>query len=191
MTMLCHKIRHALILLVFCSTTASAYTLSFAPGGQTVTLGNQASVSVWVDGVLPGGLGNYDFDVLFDPAILSFDRATDGVGLGFAMGLGTTLDMGQVVVSDFSLDDPVALLATQSDRILLFSLVFDTLAVGRGALSFDNATLGDVEGNSVNVNATALGAIDVTAPAQVPEPSGLVLLMTALAALGVGRLKRR
>lgn len=192
MTTLVRKVRLMLaVLIMCCSTVASAYTLSFSPASQTVGLGSKVGVSVWVDEVMPGGLGNYDFEVLFDPALLSFDQAIDQFGLGVAMGLGTTLGGGRLLVSDFSLDDPAALLATQGDRLLLFSLVFDTLAVGADSLTFDSATLGDVEGNSVKVDTTGFATINIGEPAQVPEPGDIVLLLTALVALSLTRLKAK
>lgn len=62
--------------LVVASGTASAYTLSFSPSAQSVVLGNQATVEVRITGILPNpptidgeldGLGNYDFDLVYDP----------------------------------------------------------------------------------------------------------------------------
>ena len=51
------------------------------PSAQDVVLGNQVSVALVISGLTdlgPPALGSFDIDVLFDPAILSFGRATYG-----------------------------------------------------------------------------------------------------------------
>lgn len=171
--------RHALALLLCGSASASAYTLTFNPNNQNVALGAQASVEIGISGVMPDGLGNYDFDVLFDPAILAFDQAIDHYGLGSALGLGALPDVGRVTLSDFSLEPPADLLALQGDSFPLLTLIFDTLAVGSSALEFDRINLGDVYGDPVSLAAAGPGSISVD-PAQIPEPGSLALLLGGL-----------
>ena len=105
----------ALVASICYAGPASADILSFYPAAQTVALGAEATVDVRISGVLPEGLGAYDFDIVFDPLILAFDRAVDGLGLGFAIGLGTAPGPGTVTVSDFSLESVPDLLALQTD----------------------------------------------------------------------------
>lgn len=171
--------RFALALLLCGSASASAYTLTFNPNSQNVALGAQASVEIGISGVMPAGLGNYDFDVVFDPAILAFDEAIDHLGLGSAFGLGALPDVGRVTLSDFSLEDPTVLLALQTDSFPLLTLVFDTLAVGSSALEFVLVNLGDVNGDGVTLAAADPGSISVD-PAQIPEPGSLALLLGGL-----------
>lgn len=98
--------------LVFLSGAASAYTLSFSPSTQNVGSGSSATVDVRIAGIFPGtlneddGLGAYDFDVVYDPAIIRFKKATDGFSLGTSIGLGVDDNgqSGRLTVSDFSLD---------------------------------------------------------------------------------------
>ncbi|MBK6585570.1 MAG: hypothetical protein IPG20_22440 [Gammaproteobacteria bacterium] len=85
--------RGLLVALVVVSGAASAYTLSFSPSAQDVGLGSFATVEVRITDVAPeppgspGGLGDYDFEVVYDPAIITFDKATDAVpGFGHRPG---------------------------------------------------------------------------------------------------------
>lgn len=183
--------------LLLPSAAASAYTLGFAPSAQSVALNNPATVEVHIAGILPNppasddGLGAYDFEVVYDPAVIAFKQATDAFSLGFAIGLGVDdSQAGRLKVSDFSLELPDDLLALQSDAMLLFTLVFDSLAPGASALLFENITLGDVLAGRRTAIATA-GSITVR-DAPMPEPGTLALLACAglIALGGRGRYRR-
>lgn len=164
-------------LLLGSANLVLAHTLSFDPPSQAVVLGSEASIDVRLGGAMPDGLGAYDFDVTFDPALLAFDRAIDGLGLGLAIGLGTFPGVGTVTVSDFSLESVADLLALQSDDFVLFTLVFDTLAAGTSSLGFDLVTLGDAAGAPIVPAALGTGSITITAA--IPEPGALSLLVLA------------
>lgn len=174
--------------LMLCWTlSASAYTLNITPSSQNVELGKQVSVVIGIAGVMPAGLSAYDFNVLFDPAILAFDQAIDHLGLGSAFGLGAIPGSGLVTLSDFSLELPNDLLALQGDSFPLLTLYFDSLAAGTSSLSFDQVTLGDAEGNPVSLASADPARITVEY-VQVPEPGILGLLLTgAIAGLMVRR----
>ncbi|MBK6585571.1 MAG: hypothetical protein IPG20_22445 [Gammaproteobacteria bacterium] len=65
------------------------------------------------------------------------------------MAIGLDVDFlapGRLNLSAFSLEDPTDLLALQSDSVLLLTLGFKSLVVGTSALTFENVTLGDVNG---------------------------------------------
>ncbi len=186
------------------SGTATAYTLSFSPGAQSVALGNQAVVAVRIAGILPNppttigeldGLGDYDFDLSYDPAIIRYASASDGFSLGLAVGLGVVDEPqeGRLNVSDFSWEPvPSDLLAMQSDEMLLFTLVFDSLAPGTGLLEFKSdkkdITLGSVEGKP-RTPTPSTGSITVLAP--LPEPGTLALFAGALLIVVARHLHRR
>ncbi|SBT04501.1 conserved exported hypothetical protein [Candidatus Accumulibacter aalborgensis] len=176
--------RGLLVALVVVSGVASAYTLSFSPSAQDVGLGSSATVEVRITDVAPeppgspGGLGDYDFEVVYDPTIITFDKATDAGALGLAIGLDVDfLAPGRLNLSAFSLEDPTDLLALQSDSMRLLTLGFKSLAVGTSALAFENVTLGDVNGVE-REHSTTSGSITVLS-ALLPEPGTLALLAGA------------
>ena len=189
--------------LVFLSGAASAYTLSFSPSTQDVGLGRVATVDVRIAGIFPGtpnqddGLGAYDFDVVYDPAIIRFKKATDGFSLGTSIGLGVHHNgpKARLTVSDFSLE-PVpyllvwqTLLVRQDGTMRLFSIEFDTLLPGTTLLEFKTVTLGNVWGDPREPTLST-GSISVRAT-PMPEPGTLALLAGAgLITLGGRRFRR-
>ncbi|MBK9362878.1 MAG: hypothetical protein IPM99_18115 [Rubrivivax sp.] len=181
------------LLLGLLSSGAQAYLLRFEPVTQNVALGQKASVVVRVEGVRPGGLGNYDFEVAFDPAVLSFDSAIDAFGLGAGFGLLAVPGVpgvpgaGSVALTDVSLEDPADLRDLQPDDFDLLTLVFDTVAPGTSALTLRAVTLGDAEGTAVDA-VTEVGSITVD-PRQVPEPGSAALAALALALGIAGHLR--
>jgi PEP-CTERM motif len=147
------------------------------------------TVTVKVSNALPSGLGSYDFRFNFDNTVLAFDRATDGAGLGLAFGLGVS-DLGStLLMSDFSLETQLDLLALQSTDFTLMTLVFDTVAVGTSALDLGGITLSDAGGNIVAHSASG-GSVTVTAAAAVPEPASWALAGLALAAAAGARRRK-
>lgn len=170
--------------LLFLSGAASAYVLSFSPAAQDIGLGSVATVEVRISDVAPeppgspGGLGDYDFEVVYDPAIITFYKATDAGALGLAVGLDVPfLAPGRLNLSAFSLEAPDDLLALQSDSMLLLTLGFKGIALGTSSLLFENITFGDALGTP-RTPTSSNGSITVL-PAAVPEPGTLVLLAGA------------
>lgn len=169
--------------------SASAYALHIVPGSQTVGLGTEVTVLVEVSDAMPGGLGSYDFRFNFDSTVLSFDRFTDGAGLGLAFGLGLS-DLGSaLLVSDFSLETEADLLSLQAANFTLFTLVFDTVGVGTSGLDMTDITLSDAGGTIVAGTANT-GSVTVQASSDLPEPATWALVGAALAA-GLGASRRR
>lgn len=176
--------------LLLAGGAARAYSLSFEPTAQTLGLGGEATVAVRISGAQPDGLGAYAFDVAFDPGILVFDRAVDGLGLGMAFGLGASPGTGTLTMSDFSLETEASLLAMQGNDFVLFSLVFDTLAEGTSALVFEQVALGDAAGNTATAAGLGSGSITVEARA-IPEPGAMTLVLGALLAGAMPAWRRR
>lgn len=185
-----HFLAAAALCLGMAGGAAQAYTLSIEPVAQTVGLGSEATVDVRVSDLLPDRLGAYDFDLIFDGSILAFDRAIDGFGLGFAIGLGATPAASSVHVSDFSFEAIDDLIALQVGDFVLFSLVFDTLSLGTSALSFDQVVLGSAAGAPVVPDALNSGSITVEARV-LPEPATVGLVFGALIVSLLPGLRRR
>lgn len=159
---------------------AQAYTVSLTPAAQTVDEGALVAVEVRVSDLGPLGLGSYNFDLGFDAAILGFDRVVDAFGLGDALGLDVTLNGGSLLVSDFSLDDPLVLLTRQGADVTLFTMYFNAIGVGTSALTLNSGILSDVNGDIVsfltgNATVTVLEQIG----GEVPAPGTLALLLAA------------
>lgn len=176
---------------------AAAYDVTMNPLTQTVLQGTQVSVAVTVADVLPGGVGNFNFDIGFDSAILDFSSAVDGAALGFSFGLDVVDNGNSVTLSDFSLELPDDLLALQAPSLTLFTLVFDTVGLGTSDLVFGaSSVLGDAAGVTQVFGATGAS---VTVEQRggggggndVPEPATLALSAAGLLAGAAVRRRTR
>jgi len=168
--------------------------LTFAPLNQTVNLGDTASVDVMVTGLTGEFVGSYDFNVSWDAALLSLDSLSFGDALdgpldslsGFVNGTGS--------VNAFEVS--LGLLSNQDglSDFRLFTLSFDTLAVGTSALNFiggiiPTGLLGDELGELLPTEVIA-GSITINeGSVSVPEPGTLALFAIGLGLAGA--LKRR
>lgn len=173
---------------VLAASSAQAYTVSLTPAAQTVDQGTVVAVGVSVSDLGPLGLGSYNFDLGFDSTILGFDHVVDAFGLGFSFGLDFVSGTGALSLSDFSLEDPLALLVRQASDVTLFTLYFNTVGAGTSALTLGSGTLSDVNGDIVsfltnNASITVLDVVDVP----VSAPGTLALLLAAAAAATLAR----
>ena len=129
------------ILIAASSGTSAAISLAPTPSTQTIVAGGLTMIDIRIDGLGAGGapsLGTYDFDVTFNPSVLSFVSATFGdsvlgsqldlFGLGNVSSL--TPSTGIVNLFELSLDTSADLDALQADAFVLASLSFSGLAVG-------------------------------------------------------------
>ncbi|MBL8227342.1 MAG: hypothetical protein JNL98_02650 [Bryobacterales bacterium] len=165
-----------------------AATISINPGSQLVTLGNQAVFTVNLTGLGNGvapSVGVFDFDILFDPAILSFSGAVFGSQLDI-LGLGSiqsaTLGFGSVNLFELSLDTVSDLNDLQAPAFVLATLTFDTLASGVSPVTINLNSLGDADGAAIAATITD-GSINVGQSIVVPEPVYWPLLALGLCAI--------
>ena len=175
--------------LGLCAASVSAYTLTLSPASQTVSQGAAVSVDMLLSDLGANGLGSFDFDLSFDPALLGFTSFVDGGALGFSLGLSLVQGLGQLTFSDFSLEDPAVLLAKQlsiQGDIVLLTLRFNALAAGTADLGLDNGTLSDVDGAIVAFNQTDARVV-ITPNLAVPTPGTGALLVAAGFAAALSR----
>jgi hypothetical protein len=129
----------------------------------------------------------------FDPTILDLVSVTFDSFLGdpvsealtiISPGVGTV----ETVEVSFLLPADLALLQDGVSDFRLFTLTFNTLAVGTSALEFSPSIigfLGDALGNPITLDSVGAGGVSA-----IPEPSTLLLLGSGLVGL-VGLRKKR
>lgn len=174
----------------------AAVILSIDPSSQNVPLGTPANVNIDISGLGNGtALGTYDINLGFDPTLLSysgivFGNQVDISGLGDIQSV--TPGTGTVEVFELSLDFAAELNSLQAKSFTLATLTFDTLATGSNSpitLSVD--ALGDAYGNSIAATLQNGSVTIAGASSSVPEPSTLLMLLCAVAALALMGLRSR
>lgn len=184
--------------LLLVASAAEAVVLELEPSALVVSPGDSASLDLVASGLGGAVIGDFDVDIDFDPARLTFTGFTLANGLGdvssgealdFSLGLVVPGLLNLAVVSTLS---EAALLAAQSDPLTLATLTFDVSALAPGqsttvAVATVNA-LGDADGADLPV--TALGDATLRVPGGiVPGPGSLWLL--ASGSLVSGLMRRR
>ncbi len=184
--------------LLLAGRPAQALTLEFDPTFQSVNLGGQATVEVWIRGLGPGApplflgeyVGSYDIFVDYDETLLSVDSVAFTGALDsvlFGVGIQGTVDSGiDLEVHETSLALPLVatfpgpddfLLQDGISDIHLFDMVFDTLDVGIAGLSFafGLTIVGDDLGFPLFPEPN-MAEIEIVRPQAMPEPTSLLLL---------------
>ena len=176
-------------LLFLSSTPASAgeagqanATVSVSPAAQTVAAGDTVSIQLQVANVTdPDGLAAYEFGILFDPQVLSFDSFTNGDFLEstgregvclpplFDLDGDTTPDPGYVRVAcvTFGATPPAP-----TGGGLLATFTFDALCAGSGDFEFERGSLSDPLGGGIPFTSTE-GSVTITGKdCSPPTPAG-------------------
>jgi len=163
--------------------------ITIQPADQEVTLGSLAICNVAISGLGSGtspSLGTFDFNVRFNPGILSFDSISFGdpkLGdqLGLKMGsiTGFSNDSIKGLVNQFelSLEMPNTLNTVQSDSFILTTLSFNTIGKGLGTFSILNVVLGDSQGDPLFADIIKTGSINVRDVTPIPEVNSVWLLV--------------
>ena len=183
------------VLAFLMSSPVHAVDLSVEPSAQSVPAGSTVGVDIQIAGLgngIPPSLGAFDFDLTFDPSVLTFDSLIFGdPGLGDLLGpvvgstTGSSLDSlaGSLNLFAVSLDTPADLDAIQPDKFILASVRFSATGAGSSGLDLSSIILGDALGDPL-IPDTVRGA-SVTVVHAVPEGSldgaGLFLLIFTVA----------
>lgn len=158
------------------------------PGIQSalnVLLGNPFMVDVVIEGIEASlRLNAFQFDLLFDPAVLS---ATDIVSGGFL----PTIDVFEVIGLSVVSYAEASLGGSAIGSGVLASVSFDTLAVGTSTLDLTNVILAALVPPGAAIEAAVNdGSVTVTSEQSIPEPGTLFLLCMGIAGL-VAASRRR
>lgn len=183
----------SLVCLLLAAAPATAATLSLLPAASDATPGSTLLLDVVVAGLgdaAAPSLAAFDFDIGFDPAVLSLDEVSFGGFLG-DMALGEALDVsfgelapGLVNVAEVSFLAGGTLDALQPDGFVLATLSFTVgaLAGGQTTVVEFAAVAGLADGAAMPLPVDATNGAVVTGTV-IPLPAALWLLLPALLVL--------
>lgn len=186
--------------LTLCGFSVQAATLNVVPSSNSVTMGSTFNVTIVISDLIAGGapsLADFDLDVNFDSSLLGYAGFSWGDGV-----LGDQLDLshlgslafadesaaaaGHLNYFEVSYDDSALLNATQAGSFSLLTLTFTALSNGVAPISIGINALGDTNGNALSAQVHN-ASVQVS---QVPLPSSLSLLASALLLAGGARTRR-
>jgi hypothetical protein len=190
MGMLITKVARIVLLFGVMLSLTVAYAsatpiLSIEPPNQVVHPAQNFSLDVIISGV--GDLYAFQFDLAFDPLIVSAMSVTEGpflpTGGTTAFIAGTIDNSGGTIFS--TADTLIGLIPGVSGAGTLATVNFEALAIGISSITLTNVALLDSNLTPIDSN-TVNGTVDV-----VPEPATGVLLITGCAGLLALSWRRR
>lgn len=177
--------------------SAMAVAITITPATQTITLGDTAAVDIGISGLgdhAAPSLGVFDLDILFDPAILSFNSVVFGdpvLGDQLVLGFGSITELktavGSINLFELSLESAADLDSLQPGEFILARILFNSLSAGDSALQVAVNDLGDASGAALTAS---VSDANITVSA-VPEPDALFLLTAGLLVIFLWRRKQQ
>lgn len=187
-------------LFLVAPSMAAATLISFEPAAATVGLGGNVAINIVATPEAGELIGEFDFNVLYDPGILAFGGATFGPSLNddpllcaIVVCRGAADSAGSVNLFELSLVFPLTTLQNGVTPIVLATLNFNAIGVGTSNLgivgnirgrSAPFNILGDDFGVALPVFEPGTGTVTVV---QVAEPPAQLLVLTGLLLLGACR----
>ena len=189
-----------LLVLVGLGVQAQATVISIVPSSSLTSVGGSVSVDIVISELGSDILTGFDFDLLFDDSILSFESFVFGTDcFGFScldvLGFGSFQDVfdfggGGVNIFELSFDFDEDLDLFQPNDFVLGTFTFTGLQLGEsgleisinelaGAFVFDEFLGFDI--------ASSLSATVENGSVTVPEPGSLILFLSGLFCLGLQR----
>lgn len=188
------------VALMMGAADARAAIIHLLPGNVTVSPGATVLLDLSISGLGGSVVGDFDVDIGFDAAALTFQGVTLGTALG-DVGAGEAIDFGSGLLSpglvnvvEVSLLAPVALAALQSPTFSLALLEFKVSSLAAGKSTFVEIVqvnaLGDSGGIALAVSNLEHSTLRRPGASAVPEPSTALLLVSGCVVFA-RRLRRR
>lgn len=178
-------------------TARAAIIVSLEPASQTISVGGPVSLDLVVSGLnafAAPGVGAFDVDLTYNPAVLSAVSASFGthldLGLFGSIQSSNLSTPGLIHLDEVSLESSSDLLSSQPASFKLATLNFTGTGGGVSSVAVASATLSDVTGLQSITPVTAAAQIDVSGGgSEVPDPASTATLLP-FGLLGIWMLRR-
>lgn len=132
-----------------------AATIFLTPSSNNLILGDSLSVDLHItEKGNHTAIGNYDFDVNFNPAVLNTNNSNVSISTqlqqsGIASLQNIGIKDGRLNISEVSLNDASILNSSQSDDLTVATLNFTATTAGTSPLGVSVNSLGDQDGKRI------------------------------------------